>query len=72
MCSLLSSTRGQLLWKIEQERLFSITDQESYFWLVLSRNQWTEDYYKVLLRSRYALVEQQEFKDIKIYKFKTE
>ena len=64
--------RGQPLWKIEQERFFSITDQESYFWLVLSRNQWTEDYYKVLLRSRYALVEQQEFKDIKIYKFKTE
>ena len=64
--------RGQPLWKIEPGKLFSITDQESYFWLVLTRNQGTEDYYKDLLRSRYTLIEQHEFKDIKVYKFKSE
>ncbi len=63
--------RGQPLWKIDQGKLFSITDEEDHFWLVLSMNRGTDDYYKDLLRSRYSLIRQQEFKDIKVYEFKS-
>lgn len=67
---LTKSPRGQPLWKIKPEQLFSKLQNETEFWLILAGNGETNDYYEKLLNKKYMQTEVKEFYLITVYQYK--
>jgi uncharacterized membrane protein len=62
--------RSELL-RIDLQEIVPLLDSQQEFWLVLSKNWETKDYYKNLFDQRYELKDSQEFYQIKVYRYHT-
>ncbi len=57
------------LIKTDPEKLFKALEKESTFWLVLSGNSYSKEYYKEIMDKQYTLINSGEFYQIKAYKY---
>ena len=63
------SEKWRELQQLSAEELSKKIANADTFWLILSRNPDTDDYYKRLLDSQALLIDEKEFYQIKVYKY---
>ena len=63
------SEKWRELQQLSAEELSKKIANADIFWLILSRNPDTDDYYKRLLDSQALLIDEKEFYQIKVYKY---
>ncbi len=62
--------RGKEMVKAEDNEVLEIARASGSFWLVLSKNKETGDYYKKLLDAHFTLIRSAEFYEVKVYQYR--